>query len=422
MKNRSMFRRSVLTCSVFAALGATSCWHARPGLDEYCDVDDPVNATCPDPGGCRPYECLSFCLRHDVMGETAPVSGLGTWCFHVTVEDACQVCRDHPEVDSCDTWASARCGSADGDSDGDSDGDADDDGDGDPDVDADADADVDAEVDADADADADADIDDGRCHAHSDCPTAAAPRCDETGACVECRGLEECERFAPDLRCHEGTGACVECRSSEHCAPGEADVCLVEESRCVECLRDTDCPAPPAAGVEVCNHTTHECVPGCQACASSVECETIAGPGFSCLSYQLLDFRSSEGHMLTQCLEAVPTGELLICDRPYRRVAGVQSADIPIVMLDTCLPPPETSCVATRRLGTDCALISDCGDPSFEEPVNDGFCMANVGTAEPPVICTASCFDGADPHDDYCPEGFTCNEMQHGCMPVPAGS
>jgi hypothetical protein len=343
--------------SVVLGLMIVSCWQARPGLDEYCP-SHPIGETCPEPGGCRLYECLSYCIRNDLLddGNPVPLSGMGSWCSGLTTdEDVRTVCCEHPEVDGCPSLADLGCEGSDGDGDSDSDSDSASDG------------------------DAEGDTEEPGCTINDECPDPLLPRCDTAEeTCVGCLTDGDCTTHDALGRCHRPSGACV------------------------ACLVDGDCENT-VAEVRVCNTTTHACVTGCQNCATTTPC---AEPGFRCVSYLV---PADTGTPLSQCFQP-PTSDSPDCERPYRK-ANVQTIGESAELIDLCLPPTTTSCVAMRRLGENCegAEMDVCSDPEFETSSFDGLCMWSE--SEESFVCTYHC-EGPE----HCPEGSYCDINRGWCF------
>jgi Cys-rich repeat protein len=78
------------------------------------------------------------------------------------------------------------------------------------------------------------------CEGNLDCASPAT--CDApTRSCImPCRdGQEKCPA---GLRCNEVALRCVQCFENENCRTGARRTCELKTGRCVECLRDSDCP------------------------------------------------------------------------------------------------------------------------------------------------------------------------------------
>lgn len=78
------------------------------------------------------------------------------------------------------------------------------------------------------------------CESSLDCTSPAT--CDApTRSCLTaCRdGQEKCPT---GFRCNEVALRCAQCFENEHCRTGTRRTCELKTGRCVECLRDSDCP------------------------------------------------------------------------------------------------------------------------------------------------------------------------------------
>lgn len=104
-----------------------------------------------------------------------------------------------------------------------------------------------------------------------------------------CNGDEVCDQFGfcqpanppvancpPGLPvCDETNDVCVECLDSSHCPPGE--FCNPQINECVECLINAHCnDGNSCNGIETCNTTTGECIPGTPVTCSQTGICTIA--------------------------------------------------------------------------------------------------------------------------------------------------
>ncbi len=367
--------RNLVLISVLAlgpVIIAVSCWRARPGLDEYCP-DDPLAPTCPGSFDCRPYECLSYCVRHDMVGDPAsPATGMGSWCHELDDEDVRAVCCANPEVAGCETYEDLDCGGPDGDSDADSDADDDTDGDG--------------------DAEGDADGDEG-CRSNGDCPDPVFPHCDDSGECVGCTDSElDCGRFDETPHCHGDSGACVECLSDQACRGGDEP--------------------------SICNLVTHSCVPGCVSCGLDDGCDF--SEGLYCVEYRVHSYVAGYDASIKQCMVAVPAGQPLECVRPYRRVSTTSIGE-PSIEVHACVPPATASCYALWSLGTDCTPDGVvCGDPDLPEDFYESRCLGLPESTD--AICSYHCHEDGDPpalHDEHCPEGYICADesFNTSCLP-----
>ena len=100
------------------------------------------------------------------------------------------------------------------------------------------------------------------CESSLDCTSPAT--CDApTRSCITpCRdGQEKCPSGS---RCNEVALRCVQCFENEHCRTGTRRTCELKTGRCVECLRDSNCPGARCdtfAGV-------------CTECLSTDDCPT----------------------------------------------------------------------------------------------------------------------------------------------------
>ena len=384
---------------VVSLVVAVSCWQARPGLDEYCS-DDPRAATCPDDvDGCRPYECASYCIRHEmVAADWAPSSGMGSWCSTLTEDDVCGICLENSEVVGCVSFLATSCSAPDGD----------------------ADVDVDSDTDTDGDSDGESE---GQCATNGDCSDPARPRCADDGSCVVCEAPGDCALHGALDTCDPDNGACVECLDNGGCGEGEP-ICHEETQECVECRMDRDCGyhSPP----RVCNHRTSACVAGCVECASNEDCEELAGPNFYCVQYDVTLPYVPTTHIYQNCLEGVPAGDELSCERPYRLVTGISTSVAPAgapLEVDACLPPLPTSCAALRNLGNLCPDDYQCGMEPPDSAYPEWMCWGDMAGTE--TICSYYC--GVDVEgvltatDELCPEGFHCSDLRNDyCAPNPS--
>jgi hypothetical protein len=422
------FRR--LTFLVLVVCVVAGCSQPAQDLTQWCP-GDPTRQWCPEgEGECSgPYECLSYCIVHHPEGENIPDTGMGSWCDDPRIPAFGDFCRDYLDaVAGCSDWCAAHadlCGVA---------------TDGDTDVDSDSDSDSDSDVETDADPDADPDPE-PECLSDDECPLATASHCDTTTwSCTTCSDDAHCTHIDGAPACHDGE--CVLCSDANttRCIGGTTH-CLLDDHTCVACLTNDHCPTPAASR---CDSTTHACAPcvgnddcthltedthvcdggNCVQCTSNADCDITAGlvcnyaenrcvnacqdctSDTSCATDVGADFRCvMEWGSLQHCLQ-VPSEDHTDCERPWVRRNRTLSAGGEI---EVCSPPENVSCMSIVEFGTTCsaATATLCGEDGTSV---DGACI------EGPNYCSYTCRQVATFHDEWCPEGTSCDESSGNCL------
>ena len=179
---------------------------------------------------------------------------------------------------------------------------------------------------------------------------------------------------------------CVECtENDDDLCTERSQICNVELSECVDCLRDSDCTAP---GASVCNLDANECEP----CETDTQCNDVDGlPPTN----NACDDR--------ECVDCTPETEADSCPEgdscnPVTNVcSGIQPGT-----RETCEP-----CVSDRDCGDEgnrCVPM-DYQEERFPDE-ESGFCLKSIDLGGPCVnpyriVITRTSLSGADP-DAYC--------------------